>query len=197
MYIPSSFKILDQDELFSFMNQYSFGQLISIVDERPCSTHIPFLIDSGNKKLICHLAKINPQWKNIQDQEVLVTFLGPHDYISPTWYTKNGVPTWDYQAVHIYGRATVISDYDKLKSMVDELSIKYESNNTNPWSGEYPDAMLNAIIGIEIDINDIQGQYKLSQNRSKEDLDQVIDVLKIKGSYQLANAIEINNNQKI
>jgi transcriptional regulator len=115
MHIPSSFKVSDQDELFSFINQHSFGQLISIVDDRPCSTHLPFLIDSENQKLICHLGKANLQWKNIQDQEVLVTFLGPHDYISPTWYVGNGVPTWDYQAVHVYGRAIVIDDHDMLK----------------------------------------------------------------------------------
>ena len=193
MYIPSSFKVSNQDELFSFINQHSFGQLISIVDDCPCSTHLPFLIDSENQKLICHLAKVNPQWENIQNQEVLITFLGPHNYISPSWYLSQGVPTWDYQAVHVYGRATVIDDHDTLKNMVDELSSKYESKNPNPWSGEYAGAMLNAIIGIEIDIKDIQGQYKLSQNRSKEDREQVIKALKENGSERLSMAIKVNN----
>ncbi len=190
MHIPSSFKVSDQGELFSFINQYSFGQLISIDDDRPCSTHIPFLLDSENKKLICHLAKINTQWKSIHDQEVLITFLGPHDYISPTWYVGNGVPTWDYQAVHVYGKATVINDHEILKNMVDELSSKYESKKPDPWLGEYADEMLSAIIGIEIDIKEIQGQYKLSQNRSKEDREQVIKTLKKNGSKQLSRAIK-------
>ena len=193
MHAPRSFKVSDQNELFSFINNYSFGQLISMVDGIPCSTHIPFLLDKKNKKLTCHLAKVNSQWENIQDQKVLITFLGPYDYISPTWYTCNGVPTWDYQAVHVYGVAKVVNDQSTLKNMVDELSLKHESKNTNPWSGEYADAMLNAIIGIEIDITDIQGQYKLSQNRSEEDRNNVIRALEEIGSSELSKAIKTNN----
>ena len=64
---------------------------------------------NDEQSLICHVAKSNSQWKDIEDQEVLVTFQGAHDYVSPSWYETAGVPTWNYQAVHIYGKSRLIT----------------------------------------------------------------------------------------
>ena len=192
MHIPDFFKVTDKREIHTFIEANAFGQLISDSADRLFSTHLPFLLSDDKTKLFGHLAKQNPQSKDIQGQEVLVTLQGAHDYISPSWYLASGVPTWNYQAVHIYGHCKVFSDVEKLKQIVNALTAKYEASFPNPWQAEYNSSMLNAIVGIEIDITEIQCQYKLSQNRSAQDKKQVIKQLKSNGSNQLAQAMKRN-----
>ena len=103
MYIPKHFEVTDEDEIFAFIEENAFGQLISHVKGRLFSTHLPFLLSENRKKIVGHLAGKNPQQSELEGQEVLVSLEGPHDYISPAWYSSPGVPTWNYQAVHVYG----------------------------------------------------------------------------------------------
>jgi transcriptional regulator len=191
MYIPSHFKVTDREKALAFINANAFGQLISMVDGKLFSSHVPFYHDNKKGLLICHIARRNPQWENIEKQEILVTFQGPHDYISPSWYDSPGVPTWNYQAVHVYGRAKVITEEGRLKNIVSKLTEIYESAFEDPWSLEYKESMLNVIIGIEIKITEIQCKYKLSQNRSERDRRLVIDQLKERGSVKLSDAMKI------
>jgi transcriptional regulator len=185
MYIPENFNITEQDEIFSFIESNGFGQLTSQVNGRLFSTHVPFLVNRDRTKLIAHVAKQNPQHTEIEGQEVLITLQGPHDYISPSWYGSAGVPTWNYQAVHVYGQCVVFTDVEKLNALVAALTEKYESTYDNPWQPNFNAAMLTAIVGIEVSINEIQCKYKLSQNRSS-DVDVVTQELKKSGSAQLA-----------
>jgi transcriptional regulator len=190
MYIPAAFKVSDRIEIDSFIQENSFGQLISNVEGKFFCSHIPFLINEEKDSIICHLAKSNPQWKDIENQEVLVIFQGPHDYISPSWYRNPGVPTWNYQAVHIYGKCELITENEKLSQIVNQLTEKHESSQTEAWKPEYKESMLNAIIGIEVSINDIQCKYKLSQNRSEKDQKQVVKALEDRGSRLLSKAMK-------
>ena len=190
MYIPEHFEITDRNEVLGFIKANAFGQLISSVGGRLFSSHIPFFMSEDEKSIICHLAKRNPQWKEIEDQEVLVTLQGPHDYISPSWYRSPGVPTWNYQAVHIYGKVELITEASRIKNIIGELTEIYESSFDNPWSPEYKESMLSAIIGIEIKITEIQCKYKLSQNRPESDRLEVIEKLQERGSIQLSKAMK-------
>lgn len=189
MYVPDHFKISDQAEIFSFLQANAFGQLISLKDQRLTSSHLPFLIADDRKRLLCHLARQNSQWQQLEGQQVLITFQGPHDYISPSWYRNAGVPTWNYQAVHVYGNCRVFDAADKLAAVVEALSARYESSFETPWKPQYRDAMLKAIIGVEIEIDEIQCKYKLSQNRPVEDQQGVIDKLDELGSEALLQAM--------
>ena len=190
MYIPKHFEVTDKQEILTFIKANTFGQLISTVDNRIYSSHIPFLLADDNQFLMCHLSKANPQWKDIESQEVLITFQGVHDYISPSWYNSPGVPTWNYQAIHIYGSATIITDTEDLKNIIDDLTKKYESSFNTPWQPEYKKSLLNAIVGIKIKIEEFQGKYKLSQNRSDQDKNQIIDGLTARGSIPLAEIMK-------
>jgi len=192
MHIPSKFKVTDEDEIFSFIQANAFGQIISNRDGRLLSSHIPFLVSEDRSKLIGHLAKINPQAQDIHDQDVLITLQGAHDYISPSWYSDTGVPTWNYQAVHIYGKCQTFDEPEDLKNVVDSLTEKYESHFEQPWEPNYNANMLGAIIGFAIEISDIQAQYKLSQNRSDQDRKQVIANLDNIGSNDLSEAMKRN-----
>ncbi len=156
------------------------------------ASHLPFLVTQDRSAIICHLAKQNPQHLELDGQEALVTLQGAHDYISPSWYASPGVPTWNYQAVHIYGQCRVFHDSDRLKEVVETLANKYEAAFDSPWQPEYGAAMLTAIVGIEIRITDVQCKYKLSQNRSSQDRVQVVEKLKSLGSNRLAEAMERN-----
>ncbi len=190
MYTPQDFEVIDKEELLAFIKVNAFGQLISLVDSHLFSSHIPFLLNADEQSLICHVAKRNPQWESIETQEVLITFQGSHDYISPSWYESGGVPTWNYQAVHVYGKPKLITEPEKLKVIVEELTDEYESAFENPWNPEYKESLLNMIVGIQINITEIQGKYKLSQNRPKNDQLKVIEELEKKGSIKLSGTMK-------
>jgi len=190
MYIPQNFEVTEREKALGFVKSNAFGQLISTVKNRLFSSHIPFLVSEEGKSLLCHVAKNNPQWQEIETHEALVTFQGAHGYISPSWYDSPGVPTWNYQVVHIYGRAELITDVDKLKSMVNELTNIYEASLESPWIPEYKESMLNSIIGIEVKITDVQCKFKLSQNRPEVDRRKVIDKLNERNSVQLSEAMK-------
>jgi transcriptional regulator len=192
MYIPKHFEVTDRDEIFSFVEANAFGQLISNAEGRFFSSHLPFLVTQDRSGIICHLAKQNPQHLELDGQEVLIILQGAHDYISPSWYGDPGVPTWNYQAVHIYGQCRVFHDSGRLKEVVEALAHKYESAFESPWQPDYGAVMLTAIVGIEIRITDVQCKYKLSQNRSSQDRVQVVEKLKSLGSNKLAQAMERN-----
>ena len=192
MYIPRHFEVTDKEEIFAFIEANAFGQIISNVEGRHFSTHLPFLVSRDRTKIYAHLAKQNPQHAGIEGQEALITFEGPHDYVSPSWYSGPSVPTWNYQAVHVYGQCRVFNDLDKLKQVVECLTDKFESGFETPWQPEYKATMLSAIVGIEIIISEVQGKYKLSQNRPAQDRRQVAQQLKSAGSDKLAGAMEGN-----
>ena len=190
MYIPKHFEVTDTNEIFAFVKANAFGQLISSVKGQLFSSHLPFLASEDKTTLICHVAKQNPQWEDIENQEVLITFQGPHDYISPSWYGSPGVPTWNYQAVHIYGKPKIITDSKQLKNIVETLTKTYESSTEQPWTPEYKGSLLDIIVGIEIEITNIQCKYKLSQNRSVTDQNNIVKELKNNGSLQLSQAMK-------
>lgn len=190
MYTPQHFEVTDKDKALAFIKANVFGQLISMVNGRLFSSHLPFYLADDGLSLICHVAKKNPQWQGIEDQEVLISFQGPHDYVSPSWYSSPGVPTWNYQVLHVYGRPRLIHDIEKLSDIVAELTRLHESGFDKPWTPEYRDALLNAIVGIEIPIDEIQCKYKLGQNRTEADRRQVSDELESRGSVQLAQAMK-------
>ena len=192
MYIPKHFEVTDKDEIFAFVEANAFGQLISNVNGRLFSTHLPFLFSEDRSKIIGHLALQNRQHTEIDGQEVLITLEGAHDYISPAWYSSPGVPTWNYQAVHIYGECTVFREAEELQNIVNSLTNKYEAKFEKPWQPEYKTSMLGAIVGVEVTINEIQCKYKLSQNRPPQDRSQIVNQLKAVGSNGLAKAMGHN-----
>ena len=173
MYVPTKFQITDRDELFRFIDEHAFGQIISTCDGAPFASHIPFLLNHAQTHLVGHVAKQNPQWREVSGQEVLIIFLGEHAYVSPSWYASSGVPTWNYQAVHVYGRCQAFTDSEQLAALVGALTEKHESGFEAPWQPDYRLQMLNAVVGLEIEITAIQGKYKLSQNRPPQDRQQV------------------------
>lgn len=199
MYIPKTFKEDNPETLLQIMRDNAFATLVTSDEEgMPIATPLPFLIEKkGNAiKLHAHFAKVNPQWKHLEtNKPVLVIFNGPHCYISPSWYEKAGVPTWDYVTINAYGSAQLFDDPNQTRELIEALTDKYEQHQEKPWKPKknYPDKMLNAIIGFEITVQELQGKVKIGQNKSAEDLNSVIKALEQSSSEQelaIANLIK-------
>ena len=184
MYTPSSFKETDPNILFEFVEKYNFGLLFSQHTGSPMVTHLPFLVDPNRGKkgvLSAHFARANKHWKHINDSdELLIVFQGPHTYISPSWYVNRGdVPTWNYATVHIRGTATVIHEEELLHKMATKLTHFHENQTESDWklsevSKKEYQAELKAIVGIEIEISQMEGKFKYNQNKPVEDQLKVI-----------------------
>lgn len=190
MYIPEHFLVTDGEEIDRFIEGNGFGQLISTVANNLFATHLPLLYQRDEKKLRGHIARANPQWQGLDGQQVLVILAGPHDYVSPSWYIDPGVPTWNYQAVHISGRAKTLTDTESLESIITALTAQYESGFDTPWVPGWQASKIKGIVGIEIEIEQILCKYKLSQNRSGEERHNVAQQLRDRGNAALADAMQ-------
>lgn len=200
MYIPKYFKISDFEEIRGFIRQNSFGTLITTKKGKPIATHLPLQLmkEEATYYITGHMAYGNPQWRTFETcEDVLVTFQGPHAYISSSWYEQENVPTWNYQAVHVYGTAYIL-DEEELKQDLTKLLQKYEIHRENPvlWDKLSPSLLekeLKGIVGFKIKVGEIQAAYKMSQNRSETDYQNIIDQLQNEGnsdSRQLAEQMQ-------
>ncbi len=193
MYTPASFEVTDLPTLHTFIEHHSFATLCSQSMSEPTATHLPLLLDrtSGpNGRLIGHVARANPQWKSAAGTRVLAIFHGPHAYISPTWYeSSETVPTWNYAAVHAYGVLKLINDAQRLRDIVERTVDIYERFMPRPWSmnivpPDMIDKLLLGIVGFEIDIDRLEGKWKLNQNHSLDRREKVIRRLMETGRHE-------------
>lgn len=182
MYIPKINQINDKGEILSFMRRFNFATIITSKGNYPTATHLPFVVDdrNGNIVLISHFAKANTHWEDIVDSAVLVIFIEPHAYISTKNYEKEtNVPTWNYIAIHAYGKGKVISDEDKEKSLVRMIDF-FDNSFCGQWQNlpdEYKLKMKNGIVAFEIEVDKIEAKFKLSQNRSEVEKENIINLL--------------------
>lgn len=201
MYIPKHYRITDEKLLADFIRQNSFGILITCAEGVPVATHLPFeYVENGNgeKFLYGHLARGNPQWRAFEPHtEVLVIFSGPHAYVSAQWYNHVNVPTWNYVTAHLYGKPRIIEAHDELHDTLKRLVDQNEAT-TNPDSPytledlpqEYLRAQMRGIVGFEIRITRMEGKFKLSQNREREDFENVIAKLRASGEANAQHVAE-------
>ncbi len=198
MYIPASFKNEDLKELNEHMNSWSFVTLITPAEQTSHITHLPILFDPKPGKygvITGHFAEQNPHWKHLEGKESIAIFHGPHAYISPTWYAKPDVPTWNYSIIHAHGNTEIIKDKNLLLNHQKELIAKFEKDDwdMNKLPEDYVDTLLGMIVGFKLTITKLEGKYKLGQNRSKNDMKGVIERLKtssISSDVELASLTE-------
>ena len=193
MYRPVHFREDDPGILQQFIQQHSFGVLITQRKGKLVANHLPFLLDTGcgiYGVLRGHMARANNQWHMLGEgdpgdtREVLVIFQGPHSYVSPSWYVddvETSVPTWNYAAVHAYGVPRLIEDSTELSNILLATVQTNEAQFAHPWQvellNEHVQKKLKAIVGFEIEITRLEGKFKLSQNRSMNDQQEVITAL--------------------
>ena len=182
MYTPKLNRNENAEELHEFIRKNGFGILISTVESKPWASHIPLQLSSDGKKLSGHIARGNRQWNEWNtESEVLAIFTGPHTYISSSWYDHENVPTWNYIAVHVYGKLKILSDQELLQSL-KELTNKYEKQSERPVSVEkmnpgFLKKEMLGIVGFEIEITKMDATYKLSQNRDAKNHEAIVTEL--------------------
>lgn len=184
MYQPPHFVETDAEVLHALIRAHPLGLLISATAAGPIADPIPFLLSIKDRstRLRAHLARANPHWKIVQDNPavpVLVVFQGSENYITPSWYetkreTGKVVPTWNYVTVQARGNAQVFENSEWLLGQIEELTALHEAARETPWKVSdtppgYIDSQLKGIVGLEIEVSELSGKWKVSQNRPVRD----------------------------
>jgi transcriptional regulator len=197
MYIPEFNRVEDKTAALAFMRANPFAILVSNGDQSPFATHLPVVIAEppGKVALRAHVAKANPHWKTLEEKESLVIFHGPHAYISPSLYEiRESVPTWNYATVHAYGRGTVLPSDMAKHQVLTELVSQFDSSYLEQWNSfddQYRNRMLNHIVAFEILVTRIEAKFKLSQNRTKIEQENVIQALAASSDSAVSGVAEM------
>ncbi len=204
MYNPAHFAVTEPAALQRIIQAHPLGVLVTSQEGSLDANHIPFEFDpqvGPLGRLSAHVARANPVWQQCAEgADILVIFRGNESYISPNWYpskheTHRLVPTWNYEVVHAHGRLRVRDDEKFLRGVLARLTRVHEAQEPKPWkmgdsTPEYIDMMLRAVVGLEIDITALEGKSKLSQNREPRDVAGAAQMLRQRGSDELAQAME-------
>ena len=180
MYTPKDFRVDDLAILHADMRQNTLATLISITPTGLVATHLPILLDEHrgpNGTILGHVSRANLQWKQSDpDAEALIIFTGPDTYVTPSWYpakqeTGRVVPTWNYAAIHAYGKLTFFEDPERLRDIVTRLTNQHEAAFAQPWQvtdapPNYIDSQLKAIVGFELPIARIERSLPAAQDSS-------------------------------
>jgi transcriptional regulator len=211
MYLPKHFEVSDPVRLREFMQAHPLATLVIADASGLSADHIPLMVtgsDAFGWKLAGHVARANPLWKRVEAGiDCLAIFHGPQHYISPSWYAtkkEHGkvVPTWNYEVVHVQGRLRAVDDVVWLRKFLQRLTETHEADQPKPWQvedapEEYLQRMLQAVVGIEIEVVGMTGKAKVSQNQPKTNQESLIAALRSirsEVSVQMANKIEGGEN---
>jgi transcriptional regulator len=204
MYLPPHFAVTDPEALHQLMQAHPLGALITCGEGGLDANHLPFEFDGeqgAHGVLRAHVARNNPLWQEVKDgDEVLVIFRAAEGYISPSWYPgkqvhHKQVPTWNYAVVHAHGRILVRDDARFVRRLLANLTRHHEAGEPTPWKmadapRDYLETMVQAVVGIEIEVERLVGKFKLGQNKEAADRQGAIDALQAKGQIDLAEAMQ-------
>lgn len=201
MYIPEIYLNENQAEIEQFIHENGFGILVNQTKGKLWATHIPLLLENKNDKqiLVGHISKLNPQADSFKtNDDVLAIFSGAHSYISSSWYDHENVPTWNYLAVHVYGKVKLHSyeqSVEALKSLVDNYELKSKNPVKVENLSEKTMREAHGIVSFEIEITRIESVKKLSQNRDNKNYKNIISELEKTNenqSIEVAKAMKKN-----
>lgn len=203
MYVPKYFEENRRDVLHGLIAAHPFGTLVTQGDNGIDANHLPFELSAAAGSLgvlRAHVARANPLWREVRDgAPVLVVFQAGDAYVSPNGYpskheTHRQVPTWNYRVVHAHGRIGIRDDERYVGGVVARLTRTHEAGQASPWRmadapRDYLEAMLKAIVGIEIEITRLVGKAKLGQNKERRDVEGAADALLREGQSTIGVAM--------
>ena len=205
MYEPPLFQEIRPDVLHGLLREHPLGMLISNGPEGPVANLLPFLLDADvppNGRLRAHLARANPQWRLLADNPaspVLIVFQGVDSYVTPSWYetkreTGKVVPTWNYAMVQVRDTVRVTEDQDWLAQQITELTASQEGRREAPWAvtdapASFIQSQIKGIVGLEIQITDMRGKWKVSQNRPVADRVGVAEGMESEEKTEMASLV--------
>ena len=184
MYIPAENKWTDRGAILQFMRAHNFALMVTVGKGGLEATHLPFVIEEPDDSIVlhAHLARANGQASVLaHDAEVLVVFSGPHAYISPSHYDRSdSVPTWNYLAVHAYGRAEIVGDEAEGYRSLEALMAASEPGYEPHWaqvSEKYKSGLFRGIVPFRIRVTRLEAKAKMSQNKSESEQRRIIQTL--------------------
>ncbi len=174
MYVPGHFREQDPARIAAFLKQHPFGALVTVRQGEPFVSHLPFLFvpDEGARGVLyAHVARANPHWKQ-GDGEALALFLGPHHYVSPTWYgEERTVPTWSYVAVHVRGTVEWLVGDAAKRDVLGRMVSVFEASSPVPWVADFESAYvqeeLRGIVPFRLQVAAVEGKWKLNQHHPR------------------------------
>jgi transcriptional regulator len=188
MYVPRRFEQPDADRVREIIRTYAFSTVVTMLNGETRATHIPleFHTDAdGTEWLYGHVALSNPQRQALEASvPVLAIFLGPHAYVSPSWYDRMNVPTWNYAAVHVYGTSGPVTDPEEFRRVMTRMIERYEPAGRytiDSMTREYFDQEARALFAFKVRVEKMEAAFKLSQNRHARDYENIIVRLKETG----------------
>ena len=205
MYTPKLYREEDRAKIIKFLRQNEFAILVTYDGEKQTASHLLVEIFEEGEKLFIngHMSRANPLWKTFEkNAEVLAIFHGPHTYISPTWYNHVNVPTWNYQAVHVYGKLRIVEDYDEAYQILKRLTDRHETAShykLETLPQDFVAKEIKGIVAFQIEVTKIEANYKLSQNRNDEDYQNIVEMLEEREdemSHEVAEAMKSNRQTR-
>ena len=203
MYIPKHNQLEDRAALLAYMRAYSFAALATSGPGGLMATHLPFVIEEqdGRITLLAHMARANPQWRDFAaGAETLVIFMQPHAYVSPRLYdSRQNVPTWNYVAVHAYGRPELIEERAAKLELQRKLIRQHDAAFLEQMAGlpdSYLDAKLAAIVSFSIAVTRIAARYKLSQDKNPAERERIARELEASGDSVAAATARLMREYK-
>lgn len=211
VYTQKQHIVEDLERQVALIEKNSFGTVFTYGPNKGLeANHFPFVVDRDEDDptkltLRAHFAKANKHWQDLEEcDECLVVFQGLDEYVSPLWYeetmetTRKAVPTWDYTAVHVYGKPTLIRDEEWIMQQMNELTDKFEHLRTKKWSTSdapesYVKILRKAVYGLKIEVTHTEGKWKMSQEKGPNDVRGVIKGLKELGNVPMADEVESAN----
>jgi transcriptional regulator len=193
MFIPEAYRLDDAETAFDLIEEIRTGTLMTASQDgtgAPDASHLPFMVDRDGAdpatgrggRLIGHVDRRNPQWRALAARpDCRVAFLGPQAHVSPSWYgTRPRAPTWLYVAVHVRGRAILVTEPAALRAMVERLSAELEPAGSDWNTGQivgYTERLMEHIVGFSIEIDLVETQLRLGQTNGPDDRRRVLAAL--------------------
>ena len=203
MYVPKINRVEDRAPLLDYMRAHSFATLVTAGAAGPSATHLPFVIDEegGRVTLLAHMAKANPQWHQFgAAADALVIFMEPHAYVSPRLYdSRQNVPTWNYVAVHAYGRPVLIEERAAKIELQKKLIRQYDQGylaQMDELPESYLDAKLAAIVSFALEVTRFEARFKLSQDKNPAERERIARELAASGDSAAAETARLMREHK-
>lgn len=206
MYQPAHFLETRPERLHALMRAHPLALIVRSTPQGlqadPLPLHLVGPDDDGPPRLLGHVARANPMWRETAPTQALAVFSGPQGYVSPSWYPSKQdhgkvVPTWNYATVQAHGTLRFIDDTAWVRAQIEQLTLAHESARARPWAvGDAPSdfiaRLVDTVVGVEMVVTRLEGKFKLSQNRAAADLDGVIHGLETEATptaHALAQAM--------
>jgi len=207
VYIPKRFHEDNWPRIRQVIEDNSFATMVSCNEGIPTATHLPLhLVEStdGAAKLQGHMAKANQHWQLFGDKgRSLAIFTGPHSYVSPRWYDHVNVPTWNYVAVHVYGKVRLVTTAEGMRELMKGLVDRYEGDSgadrkytLERLPKDFLESQMRGIVGFEMFVDEIQASFKLSQNRDEKNYENVIAELSKSDDQQSQAVAQLMANRR-